>query len=310
MEFLGVLTFFLIFLAGIAALVFARKPWGEELIRLDKHKKKMRLKYHEEEEVNIFLAQRTNYLAQKLAHAGLEAKYDQMKIQWIVTTIVGGFVGAALLFFSMPELMVLGFIFGLIGGAGGFVGYIGFLAKQRQAKIMEQLPQVLETMVSSLRAGSPVIEVWKVLAETGVDPIKSEFKRALVSLQLGKPFREVMGEMSVRIPTPDFKLLTTAIFISQDVGGNLAEVVATIAEAIRERFKLRDYMNALTAQGKVTAIFIGSLPYLVTLLTYLISPGYITPFLNHPIARIVLLALVIWELCGAWILMKMTTFEV
>ena len=54
---------------------------------------------------------------------------------------------------------------------------------------MEQLPQVLETMVSSLRAGSPVIEVWKVLAETGVDPIKSEFKRALVSLQLGKPFR-------------------------------------------------------------------------------------------------------------------------
>ena len=86
----------------------------------------MRLKYHEEEEVNIFLAQRTNYLAQKLAHAGLEAKYDQMKIQWIVTTIVGGFVGAALLFFSMPELMVLGFIFGLIGGAGGFVGYIAF----------------------------------------------------------------------------------------------------------------------------------------------------------------------------------------
>jgi tight adherence protein B len=310
MEMIGFLVFFLILLAGGAALIFSRRPWGEELIRLDKHKKKMKVKYHEEEEINIFLTQRTNYLAQKLAQAGLEAKYDQMKMRWGVTTIAGGFVGAGIAFFTLPELLVIGFIIGLIAGAGGFVAYIGFLAKQRQARIMEQLPQVLETMVSSLRSGSPVIEVWKLLAETGVEPIKSEFKRGLVSLQLGKPFREVMAEMSVRIPTPDFKLLTTAIFISQDVGGNLAEVVATIAVAIRARFKLRDYMNALTAQGKMTAMFIGSLPYLVTLLTYLISPGYIVPFLNHPIARLVLLGLVIWEALGAWILLKMTSFEV
>ncbi len=310
MEFIGILTFVLILLALGTAVIFSRRAWGEELIRLDKHKKKMKLKYHEDEEVNIFLTQRTNYLAQKLAQAGLEAKYEQMKVQWGVTTAIAGCLGAGIAFYAMPELLVPGAIVGSIAGAGGFVSYIGFLAKQRQAKIMEQLPQVLETMVSTLRAGSPVIEVWKVLAETGVDPIRSEFKRGLVSLQLGKPFREVMAEMSVRIPTPDFKLLTTAIFISQDVGGNLADVVATIADAIRERFKLRDYMNALTAQGKVTAIFIGSLPYLVTLLTYLISPGYIVPFLNHPIARIVLLGLVIWELAGGWILIKMTTFEV
>ncbi len=310
MEMIGALIFFLIILAGGAVLIFMRKPWGEELIRLDKHKKKMRAKYHEDEEVNIFLTKRTNFLAQKLAQAGLEAKYDQMKVQWGVTTVIGGFAGAGLALLALPELMVIGFIAGLIVGAGGFVAYIGFLAKQRQTRIMEQLPQILETMVSSLRAGSPVIEVWKVLAETAVDPIKSEFKRGLVSLQLGKPFREVMAEMATRIPTPDFKLLTTAIFISQDVGGNLADVVATIAIAIRDRFKLRDYMNALTAQGKMTAMFIGSLPYLVTLLTYLISPGYIVPFLNHPIARMVLLALIIWEAIGAWILIKMTTFEV
>lgn len=310
MEYIGILVFVLILLAGAVAVIFMRRPWSEEMIRLNQHNKKMRLKYHEEEEVNIFLTQRATYLAQKLAQAGLEAKYDQMKIQWIVFTIVGGCIGVGLSIVTMPELAILGFIGGLIAGASGFVSYIGFLAKQRQAKIMEQLPQVLETMVSTLRAGSPVIEVWKVLAETGVEPIKSEFKRGLLSLQLGKPFREVMAEMSTRIPTPDFKLLTTAIFISQDVGGNLAEVVATIADAIRERFKLRDYMNALTAQGKVTAIFIGSLPYLITLLTYVISPGYIVPFLNHPVARIVLFVLVVWEFFGGWILIKMTTFEV
>lgn len=310
MDTVGISIFVTILLLGVVAVITARRPWADDLIRLDKHKKAMRSKYHEEDEVSIFLTQRTNYLAQKLAQAGLEAKYDQMKVQWIGATIVSGIIFAVIAYMNMPELAVLGFIFGLVLGAGGFVGYIGHLAHLRQQKVTEQLPQVLETMVSSLRAGSPVIEVFKVLAETAVDPIRSEFKRGLVSLQLGKPFREVMGEMAVRIHTPDFRLLTAAIFISQDVGGNLAEVVATIAEAIRERFKLRDYMNALTAQGKMTALFIGSLPYGITFLTYLISPGYIVPFLNHPIARIVLFALIIWESIGAWILIKMTTFDV
>jgi tight adherence protein B len=233
-----------------------------------------------------------------------------MKMQWIITAIVGGFVCGGLAYTQMPELAVVGFILGVPIGAGIFIAYLGQLAKRRQAKITEQLPGVLETMASSLRAGSPVMEVFKVLSETAVDPIRAEFKRGLVSLQLGKPFRDVLAEMARRIRTADFKLLTQAIFISQDVGGNLADVVATIADTIRERFKLRDFMNSLTAQGKATATFIGCLPYGITLFTYVMMPGYIIPFLNNPIARIVLIVLVLWEFLGFWILLKMTTFEV
>ncbi len=281
------------------------------MLRLNQHRKKMKLKYHDQEDVNIFLTTRhENYLAQKLAQAGLEAKYNEMKVQWIVTSLITGVVLAGLALFYVPELNVIAFVAGLFLGAGGFIAYIGQLATKRQSKIMEQLPQTLETMVSALRAGSPVIEVFKVLAETGTDPIRSEFKRGLVSLQLGKAFRDAMHEMAARINTPDFKLLSQAIFISQDVGGNLADVVATIADSIRERFKLRDYMNALTAQGKMTAIFIGSIPYAIILMTYAISPGYIIPFLNHPVARVILFVLIGWEFIGAYILIRMTTFEV
>jgi tight adherence protein B len=268
-------------------------------------------KTNEAQEINIFLTQREGYLARVLAQAGLEAQYDKMRMYWISSSIGGGCVFALLcLFTGIPELMPVGFIVGLLVGAGGFVTYLNQVAKRRQAKMTEQLPQSLETMVSALRAGSPIMEAFKVLAETAPDPIKAEFKRGLVSLQLGKPFRDVMNEMSFRIRTPDFRLLTQAIFISQDVGGNLADVVAVIAEAIRERFKLRDFLNALTAQGKATAMFIGCLPYGITLMTYVATPGYIVPFLNHPIARLVLFALVCWEALGFWILMKLTTFEV
>jgi tight adherence protein B len=288
----------------------SRGQWADELSRLNKQQRRLLERNNEEEQVNIFLTQRQDFLAKQLALAGLESKYEQMRMQWIVTSCVTAVVLSGLAYTQIPELWPLGLILGIPLGAGGFVAYIGNLAKRRQAKMTEQLPQTLETMVSSLRAGSPVMEVFKVLAETASDPIRAEFKRGLISLQLGKPFRDVMVEMSNRIKTPDFRLLTQAIFISQDVGGNLADVVATIADAIRERFKLRDFMNSLTSQGKATAAFIGCLPYGITAMTYLASPGYIVPFLNHPVARIVLFVLVCWELLGFWILLKMTTFEV
>jgi len=306
----GIFIFSAVLVCGLLLMAASRGHWSDELSRLGKHQRRMLEKNNEDEQVNIFLTQRDDYLSRMLALAGLESKYDQMKMQWIVTSIVTGVVFAGIAYFEIPDLWVLGLILGVPIGAGGFVAYVGSLAKKRQARMTEQLPQVLETMVSSLRAGSPVMEVFKVLADTANDPIRAEFKRGLVSLQLGKPFRDVMAEMGMRIRTPDFKLLTTAIFISQDVGGNLADVVATIADAIRERFKLRDFMNSLTAQGKATAFFIGCLPYGITLMTYLASPGYIIPFLNHPVARIVLAILVCWELLGFWILLKMTTFEV
>jgi tight adherence protein B len=310
MNTISIIVFIAITLSGLMVMAFARSQWSDELSRLGKQQRRLQQKNNDSTEVNIFLTQRTDYLSRLLSLAGLEAKYEKMRMYWIVSSIGTACVFALILYFQLPEMTVVGFILGLPIGAGGFVAYLSFLAKRRQARLTEQLPQILETMASSLKAGSPVMEVFKVLADTAVDPIRSEFKRGLVSLQLGKPFRDVMHEMTLRIRTPDFKLLTHAIFISQDVGGNLADVVATIAEVIRERFKLRDFMNALTSQGKATAMFIGCLPYGITLFTVAFSPGYIIPFLNNGIARIVMALLVVWELIGFWILMKMTTFEV
>lgn len=310
MSAVGIIIFIGTLISGLMLAALSRSQWSDEIVRLNKQHRRLLAKNAKDEEVSLFLTQKTDLLARLLALAGLEAKYDEMKTQWIITSVATGVAAGVATFFSMPELAVVGFILGIPLGAGGYIAYVSHLGKMRQTKMTEQLPQVLETMVSSLRAGSPVMEVFKVLAETAVDPIRSEFKRGLVSLQLGKPFRDVMGEMANRIRTPDFALLTQAIFISQDVGGNLADVVATIADAIRERFKLRDYMNSLTSQGKATAAFIGCLPYGITLMTYMASPGYIIPFFNNPIARVILGALVLWEGLGFWVLMKLTTFEV
>jgi tight adherence protein B len=292
--------------------VLSRRHHTEELSRLDKHRKRMEEKEAAKIHVNedIFLKERSDYLGKLLSQAGLESKYDKMRNIWIACFIAPPIILAMACAVACPVLMPVAIFFGPGLGAFGFILWVKFLVKQRQQKLTAQLPGVLESMVSSLKAGSPVVECFKVLAETSPDPIRSEFKRALVSLQLGKPFREVMGEMCTRIRTPDFKLLTQAIYISQDVGANLSDVVATIAEAIRERFRLRDFMAALTAQGKATAVFIGCLPYFITGMTYMMAPGYIIPFLNHPVARIVFIGMVIWEGIGFYILMKLCTFEV
>ncbi len=309
----SLLVFTPVFLAGI--LVFAwftgRTPHTEQLTRLDKQRKRLEAREAAKpEQIDIFRQEKDDFLGRLLSQAGLEAQYDKMKTNWILSAI-----GTAVGFFGLcawqaPALAPFAIILGPALGSFGFVQYIKWEAGQRQKRLTAQLPQVLETMVSTLKAGSPVVECFKLLSETAPEPIRSEFKRALVSLQLGKPFRDVLAEMGTRIRTADFRLLTQAIFISQDVGANLADVVATIAEAIRERFRLRDFLNSLTAQGKMTALFIGSLPYFITAMTYVMAPGYITPFLNHPIARIIFIAMMIWEAIGAYILVKMTTFEV
>ena len=308
----GPIIFGEIVVSGLLLMVILRRDSVDQLSRLTKQSRRNAEKLRDSADPeNIFVTQRQDYLATLLARAGLEAQYDKMRMQWLYASIGAGLLGAvAFILQGVPELCPVGFFLGLPVGAAGFVYYIGEVAKRRQARMTEQLPQILETMVSALRAGSPVMEVFKVISDTGPDPIRGEFKRGLISLQLGKPFRDVMREMSLRIKAPDFKLLTQAIFISQDVGGNLADVVATIAEAIRERFKLRDFLNALTSQGKATASFIGCLPYLITVGTYFLTPSYMTPFLNHPIARIVMVLLVCWELLGFYILQKMVTFEV
>jgi tight adherence protein B len=299
---------------GVLAVAFiaSRKEHNESLLRLSKHAKKMEAKeaakVHVDED--IFLKEKDDFLGRLLSQAGLESKYDKIKTNWIATSIATPAVMAVCCWIWAPEMLAVAVIFGLPMGAFGFIQYLKFIVKQRQNRLTAQLPGVLESMVSSLKAGSPVVECFKLLSETSPDPIRSEFKRALVSLQLGKPFRDVLAEMSIRIRTPDFKLLTQAIFISQDVGANLADVVAVIAEAIRERFRLRDFMNALTAQGKATAVFIGCLPYFITVMTWFAAPGYLVPFFNHPIARLVTIALIIWEFIGFYILIKMTTFEV
>lgn len=308
----GPIIFSSIIVIGLLAMVLLRRDSVDQLARLTKQSRRMAGKMRDKADPeSIFVDQKTDYLSTLLARAGLEAQYDKMRMQWLYASIGAGALGAlGFILNGLPEMSPIGFFLGLPLGAAGFVFYIGEIAKKRQAKMTEQLPQILETMVSALRAGSPVMEVFKVISDTGPEPIKSEFKRGLISLQLGKPFRDVMKEMSLRIKAPDFKLLTQAIFISQDVGGNLAEVVTTIAEAIRERFKLRDFLNALTSQGKATASFIGCLPYLITVGTYFLTPSYMTPFLNHPIARIVMVGLVMWELLGFYILQRMVTFEV
>ncbi|MBI5172433.1 MAG: type II secretion system F family protein [Candidatus Obscuribacter sp.] len=308
----GPIIFSSIIVIGLLAMVLLRRDSVDQLARLTKQSRRMAEKMRDNADPeSIFVDQKTDYLSTLLARAGLEAQYDKMRMQWLYASIGAGALGAlGFILNGLPEMSPIGFFLGVPMGAAGFVFYIGEIAKKRQAKMTEQLPQILETMVSALRAGSPVMEVFKVISDTGPDPIKSEFKRGLISLQLGKPFRDVMKEMSLRIKAPDFKLLTQAIFISQDVGGNLADVVATIAEAIRERFKLRDFLNALTSQGKATATFIGCLPYLITVGTYFLTPSYMTPFLNHPIARIVMVGLVMWELLGFYILRRMVTFEV
>ena len=179
----GPIIFSSIIVIGLLAMVLLRRDSVDQLARLTKQSRRMAEKMRDNADPeSIFVDQKTDYLSTLLARAGLEAQYDKMRMQWLYSAIGAGALGAlGFILNGLPEMSPIGFFLGVPMGAAGFVFYIGEIAKKRQAKMTEQLPQILETMVSALRAGSPVMEVFKVISDTGPDPIKSEFKRGLFS---------------------------------------------------------------------------------------------------------------------------------
>lgn len=178
---------------------------------------------------------------------------------------------------------------GLLGLAvrGVFGGGIGFIAglflpriyvTQRQNKRLRdfnnQLSDILNLWVNALRAGYSVPQAMEAVAKEAPPPASEEFKRVVAEMSIGVPMEIALNNMLTRIESEDLDLVFTAVNIQREVGGNLAEILDTISETIRERVRIKGEIRTLTAQGRITGWIIGLLPILLSALLVLISPQY------------------------------------
>ncbi|MDR3562940.1 MAG: type II secretion system F family protein [Negativicutes bacterium] len=222
-------------------------------------------------------------LRNKLIQAGLPLRGSEFAAIW-----AGSVTGCALLLFFISggkPLMTS------IGIAVGFILPLVFLrlkAAKRVRLFNDQLGDALVLVANSLRTGYSFLQAIEMVAREMPSPIAAEFGRVMKELNLGVTTETALNNMTERVGSEDLDLVVTAVLIQRQVGGNLAEVLDNIAGTIRERIKLKGEIRALTAQGRVSGLIVGMLPFFLGLVIYLINPGYMRILFEHPMGKLCL----------------------
>lgn len=159
---------------------------------------------------------------------------------------------------------------------------------RRSREISEQLPNVLEMMARAVRAGHALSSSFKLVAQEAPLPIAVEFAKAYEQQNLGLSFESAVMAMTERVPgNLDLRLFAVSVMIQKETGGNMVEVLENIAATMRERFKFYSKLRALTAEGRLSGLILGALPFVVALLISLTNPSYLRE-LGHGTGRMIL----------------------
>jgi tight adherence protein B len=187
---------------------------------------------------------------------------------------------------------------------------IFMLKRNRDKRFSMQLVDALVMMGNSLKAGLSLQQALQIVPREMDNPIKQEFRIAMQEIQLGLTEEHALANLRDRMPTEDVDLFVTAVNISRDVGGNLAEVFDNIAETIRERFRIEGRIRALTAQGKAQGIVMCILPVVAAILINVVCPGWMKPMFNTIWGWGMMGGVVVMEALGAFFIWRIVSIDV
>jgi tight adherence protein B len=168
----------------------------------------------------------------------------------------------------------------LIDSAAGAVlgllpyGILSFKCKKRIDTFNAALPEAIDMLARALRAGHSVVGALEMLADNAQEPAASEFGEVFKQLNLGLSIRDALMQLLDRVPSPDLRVLVTAIMVQKDTGGNLVEILDRTVYVIRERLRIQGEIQIQTAQGRLTGWILSGLPVVMMVLLNLVNPGY------------------------------------
>ncbi len=245
---------------------------------------------------------------------GLQLERADLSIapgEYVILRFGFGFVGVIL-----PLLLLHGAISFLAAMAGALVGYnlpklyVNRRRKSRVNKLNAQLPEALTIVSNALKAGFGLLQALNNAAEQLEHPIATELGRTIHEMNIGSSAEEALLGLSERSGSYDLDIVVTAILVQRTVGGNLGEILDTVAETMRERIRIRGEIQTLTGQQKLTGLIIGLLPIGVGVLFSILSPGYINPLFTTIIGKLLIGIAVILEVIGVMIIQRILSIEV
>ena len=200
-----------------------------------------------------------------------------------------------------PMLMII--------GAVAPIMYMKSKQKKRRDMFESQLSDALMIASNCLKSGLTFNQAMDTISSECDDPIKSEFKRTVNEITFGSSQDEALEAMAKRVKSEDFDLVVSAVSIQRQTGGNLSEILDTIAGTIRERYKIKGEIKTMTGQGRVSGMIIGVLPIALLLIMSLINKELIMTLFTTTIGKTLIIISVCLETVGAIVINKIVTIK-
>jgi tight adherence protein B len=242
---------------------------------------------------------------------------EQADIRLRVEEYVALRLGMALLFFAAVFVLVPSRSVAMVlGTALGAVGYLvpAFFVRTRKQKrlnkLESQLGEALTMTSNSLKAGVGLLQSLDLTAQQLEHPIATELRRMLHDINIGSSTEEALVALSQRAGSYDLDIVITAILIQRTVGGNLAEILETVAHTMRERARIRGQVRAMTSQQRMTGYILGALPVGIMGILLLVSHDYMIPLFTTVPGQVMLVGAGIMELIGVLVIRRILAIEV
>ena len=245
-----------------------------------------------------------------LEQANLKIRAGNILMLCVSSGLVLGVIGF-LMASSLPPNQAL--LFGAVGVVlGGFLpySYASYRRTKRFQKFEELFPEAIDTLARAVRAGHAFTTALELIANELSEPVASEFRKLFEEQKFGLPVRDALMNLAERVPLVDVKFFVTAVMLQRETGGNLAEILDNLSYVIRERFKIMRQVRVYTAQGRLTMMLLMGLPPVIVITMLLTSPAFIRPLFSDPIGHFLVVAGIVLQTLGYFVIRKIIRIQV
>jgi len=245
----------------------------------------------------------------------IQTMLEQAGLKWRVARLIHACLACFLLgylmvhFFLPPKYRILGLIPAAIVGLLPVI-HVRRKRSSRLHRFEELFPDSLEFVSRSMRAGHAFSVSLEMIHREFQEPLAGEFKRAFEEHNLGLPLDVALEKLSKRVPLLDVQFFVSAVILQKRTGGNLAEILDKLAFIIRERFKLRGKIRAISAHGKMTGTALSSIPIAVAVMMFFTNREYILFFFTDETGNLMIAAGIGLQLLGYWVIQQIVKIEV
>lgn len=222
-------------------------------------------------------------------------------------------IGAAGVTFFLASIigqpMSTSFIFALIALCTPYV-YLQFVIWKRLRKFLEQFPDGLDMISQSLQAGLGLTQAMVFVAKEMPDPLGTEFSVFIEEVNLGLPLAEALKKFEERMNLPEVRLFNTALMVQREVGGSLAELLTKLSTIIRDRFRIERLIKSLTAQNRISAWTVCSVPPFLAVFMFMREPVMMNKMMQHPMGRAMLATALVLEVVGILVFRKIIKINI